>query len=66
MVADPKQVVRRFLARGQKHYRYTDRALKRHWYNIALVSKGDTWPDQADFSDTDFEPSRPPSWGPAI
>ena len=44
----------------------TYRGVKRYWYNIALVRKGDDWPHQADFSDTEFEPARAPSWGPAI
>lgn len=42
------------------------RGVRRHWYNIALVEPGDTWPEAVDLMDTKFEPIRPPSWGPAV
>lgn len=42
------------------------RGVKRFWYGLALVSKGDQWPDFADFGDTEFDPVRAPPWGPPI
>ena len=42
------------------------RGVKRYWYNLALVSPGVDWPDQGDFSDTEFEPTRPPPWGAKV
>jgi hypothetical protein len=42
------------------------RGVKRWRYGLALVAKGDDWPDQGDFSDNEFDTVRAPSWGPEI
>jgi len=45
------------------------RQVKRHWYNVALVKPGDEkqrWTEDIDLADTDFEPVRPPPWGPPL
>lgn len=42
------------------------RDVKRWVYSIAVVDKTTTWPDHLDLLDTMFEPTKPPSWGPAV
>jgi len=39
---------------------------RRHAYSIALVKRGDTYPDYVDLLDTSFEPVQPPLWGPKL
>lgn len=40
------------------------RGVKRYWYSIALVDQRTDWPNFIDANDTEFDPTRPPSWGP--
>ncbi len=42
------------------------RGVRRYRYGVALVTSESDWPDVYDLSDTDFEPVRPPSWGPEV
>lgn len=44
---------------GQRDWR----GVKRHRYGLALIRKGDDWPDFVDFTDNELDPlPRPPSW----
>ncbi len=44
----------------------TLRGVKRWKYGLALVDPHSDWPDQGDFSDKEFDPSRPPPWGKEV
>jgi len=39
-----------------------DRRVKRWKYAVALVKRGDDWPDILDLRDSEFDPARVPSW----
>lgn len=38
------------------------RGVVRHYYGVALMREGDTYPDHADFGDHELDPADPPAW----
>jgi len=42
----------------------TIQGVRRYWYSLDLIDESGDW-SFGDFGDHQFEPTRPPSWGPA-
>ncbi len=45
---------------------FTTQNVKRWKYGLALVDPSSDWPDQADFSDKELDPTTPPTWGKEV